>query len=65
MDDRASHFRPDERAGEGGGEMGIAGKRSSSGTETGGVRAALGEDRRSNEAGGDGSPPLVTQREGT
>ena len=35
--------------------MEIARERSSGGTDTGGVRAALGEDRGSNEDGGDGS----------
>lgn len=36
--------------------MEIAGKGSSGGTGTGGVRAALGKDMRSNESGGDWSP---------
>ena len=38
--------------------MGIAKERSSGGTDTEGVRAALGEDRGSNEAGGDGSSTM-------
>ena len=56
MDERSSDILPQERAGEGRGEVEIAGKGGGSGgTETGGVRAALGEDEGSNEAGGDGS----------
>ena len=38
--------------------MEIARKRGSGGTETGGIRASLGEDRGSNEAGGDGSTTM-------
>ena len=53
MDERSSDILPQERAGEGGGEVEIARKGGRGGTETGGVRAALGEDRGSNEAGGD------------
>ena len=55
VNERTSDTLPQERAGEGGGEVEIARERDSGGTETGGVRAALGEDEGSNEAGGDGS----------
>ena len=44
-----------KRAGERGAEAGIARERSSGGTVTECVRDALGEDRGSNEDGGDGS----------
>ena len=43
--------------------MAITREGGSGGADTGGVRAALGEDRRSNEAGGDGSP-IVDESEG-
>ena len=52
-----------ERAGEREREMAIAREGGSGEAETGGVRAALGEDRRSNEAGVDGSP-IVGDSEG-
>ena len=48
MGGRTSEILPQERAGEGGGEVEIARESGSGGTETGGVRAALGEDRGSN-----------------
>ena len=40
------------------GEVEITRKGGSGGTETGGVRAALGEDEGSTEAGGDGSAAM-------
>ena len=39
-------------------------ERSSNGTETGRVRAALGEDRGSNEASGDGSATIGNPERG-
>ena len=58
VDERANDVRPEERARDGGGEMEIASKRSSGGTETGGVCVALGENRGRNKAGKDGSPTV-------
>lgn len=43
-----------ERAGDGGGTIELAGKANSGGSDVGEVRAALGDERRSNETGGDG-----------
>ena len=40
------------------GEVEIARETGRGGTETGEVRAALGDDRESNEAGGDGSATM-------
>ena len=45
MDERASDVLPEEHAVEGRREIEIEGKRSSGGTDTGGVRAELGEDK--------------------
>ena len=46
------------------GEVEITRKGGSGGTETGGVRAALGEDRGSNEAAGDGSTTMGAAERG-
>ena len=56
-------FRSDlQKVGEN--EMEVPGKGSSGGTGTGGVSAALGNDRRNNEAGGDGSPSVDEPKTG-
>ena len=58
VDERASDILPQERAGEGAGEVEIARKESSGGTDTGGNRAVLGEDSGRNEANRDGSSTI-------
>ena len=58
VNERAGDAQSEEWAGESGEETEVAGKRSSGGTETGQIRAALGEDRGINEAGEDGSPTV-------
>ena len=64
VDERASDILPQEQSGEGGGEVEIARKESSGGTDAGGNRAVLGEDRGRKEAGGDGSSTISDPERG-